>query len=478
MFDRSFGRVIRNLVTGCTTVRVAVIGAKECGKTVFLTALANHLQHPVQSANPQDGGLDLHGWSILPAEDEDEPHPTIPAFEYGAARDRLCHGEWPDNTRGVSLLRRRFRLEDRKGRRRTVLLEMLDLPGERVADLSMKGRDFREWSAWMERRFGGETGVSRHYLDYLRSIESTDDVGTVLSRYKDCVSSQYADGIMTITPSVLKLGADGVFRGGVPAADFRRNIEPCPVGVDADSQFAPLPGAFFEEEAHRGLVRRFAAAYERYRAKVVEPIAKWVSDANKVIYLVDVLSLLRRGPEAYNSEREFAVQALRLFRRTSHDFILADFFLDFLGAFVRTRADGVYVVATKSDTVVGDVNRNHMKNLAETMMGNTLAKLNFPRGQVEVLTCASVLTSDEFGDEKALSARVESAAQDAEGRPVVEEKKYRVSDVPMDWPDGDKWLACAAEFDFRPTFPRFDRRTDKPPRHLGLDALVRRLLSL
>ena len=476
MLDKSIYSIIRQGLSGHEHIRVAVIGAKESGKTVFLTALTNHLRN-------HDGELlDLQGWSVVNLDDDSKNTDDIPSFQYAKAREQLSQGEWPDNTRSLSVVRMKLRLEkktEKKAKRRVVILELLDLPGERVADLSMAGRSFREWCEWMESRFCGIAGNSSHYEEYVKRIKAENESGAILSAYKDCVSKQYMDGLLTITPSVLKLDMNGEFRVGERADDYRKNIESTCIGVDESSQFAPLPRTFFDggSREHRILVKTFKKAYGKYKSRIVNPIIEWLSHVNKAVYLVDVLALLRKGPEAYNAEENFASQALRIFRRSGSDSPILKGVQRLMGAFVRTHADGVYVIATKSDTVVGEQNRSRMKDLAYTMMKSALSGLGLPVNQWEVLSCASVLTADEYEREKALEARVE-IGRDESGKPLVEKRQYLVSDVPMNWPDGDDWQRGGEVYDFRPTFPKFDKKSNKPPRQLGLEYIVRQLLSL
>lgn len=476
MLDKSIYSIVRQGFTGREHIRIAVIGAKESGKTVFLTALANHLNHYDSEL------LDLKGWSVVPIGDGGETSDGIPAFLYAKARDQLSKGEWPDNTKSLAVIRLKLRLEkklEKRTIRRTVVLELLDLPGERVADLSMEGRSFREWCGWMEDSFGGVNGISPHFSAYVRKIGSVSGKAAILSAYKDCVAKQYADGLLTITPSVLKLDTNGEFKVGEREEDYRKNIESTCIGVDEKNQFAPLPQTYFNDGSaeHRDVIKSFQKAYGKYRSRLVNPIAKWLSHVNKVVYLVDVLALLREGPEAYNAEQNFANQALRIFRRSCPDSPILNSAQRLLGSFVRTHADGVYVVATKSDTVVGEQNRSRMKNLAYVMMKPALLKLGLPSSQWEVLSCASVLTANEYEREKALEARVE-VGKDESGNPLVKNLQYRVSDVPMGWPDDGDWQRGGSAYDFRPTFPKFDKKSDRPPRQLGLAYLVRQLLSL
>ena len=141
MLDKSIYSLVTQGLTGREHIRVAVIGTKGSGKTVFLTALTNHLR------NHDKKRLDLKGWSVTNLECDGGNTGGMPSFQYAKAREQLSRGEWPDNTRSLSVVRLKLRLEKtvgKKTKRRTVILELLDLPGEWVADLSMVGRSFRE----------------------------------------------------------------------------------------------------------------------------------------------------------------------------------------------------------------------------------------------------------------------------------------------------------------------------------------------
>jgi hypothetical protein len=107
------------------------------------------------------------------------------------------------------------------------------------------------------------------------------------------------------------------------------------------------------------------------------------------------------------------------------------------------------------------------------MLKPALSDLGLPANQMEVLSCASVKTSENHDKQKALTARV----KDDDGKCVVE-TTYEVHDVPMDWPEEDEWNSYRNDYDFRPTFPKFDKKLDRPPSQLGLESLVTRLLSL
>ena len=144
---RPVGSVIGTAVKGYRTVRVAVMGSKASGKTVFLTALANHLQDHRPTEFPLGGRIVTWDKDAISG---DTLH-GLPRFSYEAARAFLAKGEWPAKTTATSILALRLLVEDKKGRQENVQLEVADIPGERIADFAMKGRSYRAWCRWMQR---------------------------------------------------------------------------------------------------------------------------------------------------------------------------------------------------------------------------------------------------------------------------------------------------------------------------------------
>ena len=467
MSNKSIYRTIWETISGEERIRVAVLGSKGSGKTVFLTSLANHL------LNHDPARCPLNGWTVTPAESDlaaGVASDGIPLYPYADARKCLAEGRWPRKTKDWSVLRLALRLRNGK-RRRDVRLEVLDLPGERVADFPMLGRSYREWCEWMGHAFGGVFGSSDPYKAYCAAAASATELPELFAAYRRFLADEYAACSLSLTPSTVKLGQDAVSRTGGSAAEFLANIADVPIGLDAERQFVPLPPDCFKPDAPcRQWLKPFERSYNAYRRAVVSPIGDWLQDVNQLFYFVDVLGLLQRGPDVYNAEKAFGAQALHMFARPDSANSLVRGLQWLLDTFLRTHVDGATIVATKADLVLSEENRSRLKNLARRMFGAALLNLGLDERHLDVLSCAAVRTTDEYLREKVLGARLDGASDAV--------TTYRAADVPDDWPDSATWGIGDARFDFQPTFPRFDRREDCAPPHLGLQDILVRMLSL
>lgn len=137
-------------------VRLAVTGLSQSGKTAFITALVNQLEH----ACSPDARLPL--WKacdrgrLLGVRRVPQLNAHIPSFAYEPACDRLFGAPpaWPESTRGVSEIRLeiRYRPAGRWAREiATLYLDIVDYPGEWLLDLPLLRLGYAQWSAEIAR---------------------------------------------------------------------------------------------------------------------------------------------------------------------------------------------------------------------------------------------------------------------------------------------------------------------------------------
>jgi len=474
--SKNIGRKICDVFSGRERIRVVLLGSKGTGKTVFMTAVGDHIRH--HNGNT----LDLHGWSIAFDPDVDDKvqegvsKDSDHIFPYAKSREYLANGEWPAKTKKCwSVMTVPFTLTKGKNRKQ-IKLEMLDLPGERVADFAMVGRSYSQWCIWMENRFGGRTGASEYFIKYLKRLselgDSDSDIERAIEYYKDFLADEYAHLSLSITPSIVKLGLDQNQRSGNEKL-FREDLKEVPVGISKDLQFIPLPKESLAKNSPRSRwVKAFSKAYEAYKKSVIAPIASWCKHANSLLYFVDVLELLKRGPEVYNSERRFAEQALGFFKHYRAANIFMKPVVGMKDMFV-THIDNCYVISTKSDCVCKQGDR--MAELAKAMTDPLVKTMGLEEGRYGCFSCAAVSTSDVYEKEHAISARIITGKDPHTGEAIIEHKTYLVDDVPLKWPESAQWRR---DYNWKTTFPLFDVRDDLPPKQTGLDLIIRRILAL
>ena len=469
------GDMIGSAIRGYRRVRIAVTGSRASGKTVFLTSLANHLRDHRPDVFPMDG-MTVH-W------DKDaitgNTFNGLPVFDYNEARGALARGEWPEKTAAASILPLRLLVRHADGSHEKVQLELVDIPGERMADFAMKDRSYAEWCRWMEQEHS-----SPAYREYLEKVAAAgpDDNAAMFDAYRDFLAGEYESLSACITPSTVKLGLDGSRRGGTPA-DFRRAIASVPIGLKDDDgacEFIPLPTSCIEGDPKwRRAVSAFARSYDRYVRKVVCPVVEWLADAEKMIYLVDVLTLLQSGAVACDSERRHGEAAIAaLCPKTGN--VLDRFLKWTAGLLWKSRINAVYIVATKSDLVFSSANRDNMTLLAERLLGRPLAFLGEGGVKTGVLSCAAVCSTREVmaDGRNALRGKMDGAAGRRDGGDDAD--VWVPSDVPANFPgSSEEWNKMLAEgrFNYQFAFPWFETAQMCPPRQMGLNLLAREMLK-
>ena len=442
---------IENLFKGRQRIRVVVLGSANCGKTVFLTALARHLRHH----NPEV--FSMNRWEaswekdLLPSSSSDGL-PQFPYAQYSKGFEKDVP-EFPEKTVEMSVLQLPLILK--KGtKERAVLLEFMDLPGERVADLVMAHKDYREWCEWIQETFVNDR-ASESFRDYLRKIACADSQSDIFAAYRQHLLNEYERYSPWITPSIVKLN-NGIATG------LRGNLDNRILGVDINSQFAPLPVEAFESgNALNKYVKAFAAGYDKYRKRIVQPMADWLSEADWLLYLVDVLGILKKGVAAYNAESAFGADVIGMFKKHKTRIFLGGL-IDCLYGLFKTEIKGALLVATKADMACGETGRENMCNLAEQMLGKAIRDIGLNARDIGVRACASVKTvSDSACARQSIASNEETA--------------YSQLVVPECWPNSATWEP--GRFWFEDTFPRFDERRDAAPPQLGLDKIVFSILE-
>lgn len=435
------------------TLRLAVTGLRQSGKTVFITALVHHLlqgqQLPFLGAAKEGR---LLGARLLPRRPGDPPR-----FPFAEARTALAEAaaHWPEPTRGLSSLRLAVRfaakgaLRRRLGEHRTLVLEIIDYPGEWLLDLPLLDQSFAAWSeaelARAERPPRADlAGDWRRFLDSLDPVAPADP-------------AQAAEAARLYTDYLRRCQRDA----GLSLLQPGRFTMPGDLEGSELLEFCPLPA----REAPRGsLAALMAERYERYRDLVVRRFYRdHFARFDRQIVLVDVLSVLNHGRACFD-DAEAALGA-----------VLESFRYGQSGRFarlLRPRIDTLLFAATKADHVAHNQHHN-LRLLLERMVADAAGSARFEGAKPAFLALSALRSTDTVRTEH--QGQVLSCVR---GRIKGEDRETVLfpGEIPPELPDDEDWQS--GRFRFRDFAPRRLRlHGAETPEHVRLDQALEVLIG-
>jgi uncharacterized protein len=513
--------------------RVGITGSAGAGKTVFLLSLISHLE---------EGDLKLDGggttrFKKLPC--RSGPLSGLLArlpvvgrlftderseFDYKGLRKHLANRKsWPRKTTDVFFFRCRFQRSVNGRTLRNLWrplesisedeIEFVDFPGERVADVTMIGKSFAEWSDAMIRSINEDPEKTSAADSFIHAINlDIPTADAVLKGWKLTLGKLFERCHALITPSTYLVDDEGnIATERVTALrDLRRtgdssndsairerikSLRECNKGslrdgpesaqefADAccaglrDQEFAPLPEAVRKSAPQ--LAQQFEAHYKSYQKRVVRPFAANLLECHALIFLVDLTDVLGSGVQRLNDTQEMIGKLLECIEHSR------GFFRSLLrGAVNSGRSlfggrwgfiDRIAFVASKADRVHAK-DRHKLKPLLDDLAGK-LARNSGPSG-VDCFPCSAVISTKPLdGEERKLVGRpmwvIENGRQ-VYRHPEEPEREVSVPALPDNWPH-DSWKTEAYQFaDFHPSIPSAFRQA--PPQS-GLDEVMKFVLE-
>lgn len=451
--------------------RIGVIGPRWSGKTVFLTALINHLKYhdpPRFVIGKRSRPGEVTHFRELP-DDTRSAHGGggLPWFDYEGYRNQFVQkGRWPATTRDASQFACRFERTD--WHLGDMQLRLFDLPGERVNDIPMmvSARDpelaFAVWSDRTCRRLSKDLTAAEFFQPYFTKLEEPGaSEADILHVYKIALAKTRLAYRPYVTPSTYLLDRDG---NRIKGTDPELLAKTRYVGLGPVDEFAPLSANIRTQ--NRELTGRFAQRFDRYRNEVVGPVVTQLKSCHGLIVMIDVLAILGHGVGMYNDYRQLVTDLLAALdpKDTTLDLVLRNIYETlFPLSMRRSWISRIAFVAPKVDRVPFE-DRARVKGLMEQMVRHDARNC---RGvAIDYFAVASVVGAREVQDGR--HELLGSTLYDPTGHPLEPgaERKFSVSAVPDTWPEGG-WKP--GDFVFPDVYPRVSPLSNCPTEQSGVD---------
>lgn len=354
------------------TIRLGITGLSRAGKTVFLTALVHGLlrggRFPVFA--PYAGGR-IAGARLSP-----QPDDGVPRFEYEKhLRALIDERQWPDSTKAISELRLVIDYQSQSGADRTLMLDLVDYPGEWLLDLPLLSMSYEQWSAdaLARSRQAPRDALAKSWhahlrtLDLLAQADENDaiEAARLFTQYlRACRDDRFAMSVLP--PGRFLMPGD---LEGSPALTFA----PLDLPEDAERKSGSL----------WSMMRR---RYEAYKDLVVRPFfVDHFQRLDRQLVLVDALAAFNAGPHAVQDLESALTDILGCFqvgRRT------------LLSSMFSPRAEKVLFAATKADHLHHS-SHDRLEAILRRMVGRAVARAEFSGAAIDVVALAAVRATRE-----------------------------------------------------------------------------------
>lgn len=441
------------------TVRLAVTGLNQSGKTVFITSLVHQLLHAKHNA-------DLPFFEVVcdnrlaGAKTMLQPNLDISSFRYDQFIQPLTKSQptWPTRTEALSEIRLaiRFRpkgfVQSRVSNYTTLYLDIVDYPGEWLVDLPMLELSFEAWSAQLFQLCKEEprASLSAEWRAFLETIKMDDKADETLLRQTSALYTEFLlnckqkDALSFLQPGRFTIPGD---------------LKDAPLLT-----FCPLPTTTEANREGDSFYGVMASRYEAYKEKVVRRFYKeHFSQFDRQIVLIDMLKALNRGPENFFDMRTALESVLQNFHYGPSGIISRLF---------RPKIDKLLFVATKVDHVAANQHHN-LERLLNRIISKPANEAAFQGVEVKTmalssLTCTQTVVREHEG--RRLSF--------VQGTPKGRDQEVLLfpGEIPETLPRAEDWDSNRFNFmEFEP--PRIADPEAAALPHIRLDQVLQFLLG-
>jgi uncharacterized protein len=370
---RSFAEASSDLLIQ-PTLRLGVTGLARSGKTVFTTALIHHLVegHALPAFAPAQEGR-LRRARLVPQPDDDVPR--FPFEDHIAALTEARR--WPRSTDRISQFRLAIEYERAGGWRSgpgSLMLDVVDYPGEWLLDLALIEQSYTSWSraTLSGTRRTGRGAAAAPWLAVTAALDPNGPLDEPLAER----ASEAFKGYL----AALRAGPEAV--ATTPPGRF---LMPGDLAGSPALTFAPLDNLpeTIAPDSLAGLMER---RFEAYKAKVVLPFFReHFQRVDRQIVLVDVLAAVDAGPAAL-AELEEALDAVLLSLNIGRNTLLSRLF--------APRADRVLFAATKADHL-HQTSHDRLDALLRLLVSRAMRRTEAAGARVGTVALASVRATRE-----------------------------------------------------------------------------------
>lgn len=433
-------------------LNLAVTGLSRSGKTVFITALCQHLLQADQSHSLPFLEVAAEG-RIIGCRDLSHHSPSPFPLEQNTQALTTHPPHWPDSTRGLSEIRLAIRYRRPAGLRRvlgehaTLHLNITDYPGEWLLDLPLLHMTFEQWCQQQQELFAAEprASVAAHWINQTRLIDwhaPADD------RVLDQLAQQFSDilqqlrsaphGLSLLQPGRMALPQDAT---SPPACAL------FPLLIETNPEHDAPAGSYLQ---------RLHERYDAYKEQQVRPFyQRHFSHFDRQIILIDCLQTLNRGQACFDDMKRALNAILQSFDygRTS-----------FLRRLFNPRIDRVLFASTKADHVTANQHHN-LDQFLELIIQDARREMRFDGVDTRCLALASIRATEAA--QAQLHGQTLSCLR-GHRKENNEEIALFPGEIPTELPNPEDWNEERFRFiDFAPR--PLPRSGLKPEHHIRLD---------
>ncbi len=366
-------------------LRLGVTGLAGAGKTIFVTALVQHLTLAARLAalgekNPLPVFRVHAEGRFMGGRLEPQPDDAVPRFAYEAHLDVLTgrggseNRAWPQSTKRISELRLVLEFERTAGRGRSaaeLLIDIVDYPGEWLLDLTLLDKSYRRWSEESLAAAEARTPLGAQWRRYVQSLDANGPADEDAAQRAAALFKDYLQACRA-TPLAASSLPPGRFL--MPG-----DLEGSPLLT-----FSPLK---LETELRpNSLAATMARRYEAYRAHVVKPFFRdHFARLDRQIVLVDVLAALNDGPAALRDLERALGDVLNAFRTGKNSI---------LSSLLRPKIDKILFAATKADHL-NHVSHDRLEAILRRLTARAIARAENLGTSIDVVALAAVRATRE-----------------------------------------------------------------------------------